>query len=119
MDQKASERDDDIEDFRLKRKFPLVPEPFGPVQFQWSDVIFFPLSLRASTCSYSPELDGEKYYLSKTEEEQMEITARAEILSKHAQENARNKVSEYTWEADLRADLLRENEGRPTPSNVR
>ena len=36
----------------------------------------------------------------------MEITTRAKILSKHAQENARNKVSEYTWEADLRADLF-------------
>jgi hypothetical protein len=63
-------------------------------------------SLNKSNCDYLPELNPEQYYLSSSGEEQLEITARAEILVKHAQENTRNKVSEYTWEADLRTDLF-------------
>ena len=107
MDQKASEIFNDLYDFRLKRTFPLVPEPFGPLRFMWSNLLLpYGPCLGKYNCSYLPELDAKKYYLSKAEEDQMEITARARILSKHAQENSYNKVSEYTWEADLRADLF-------------
>ena len=69
MDQKASDRFDVLYDFRLKRKFPLVPEPFGPVRFDSLSFIFYGPSLGKSNCSYLPELDVEKYYLSKAETE--------------------------------------------------
>jgi hypothetical protein len=95
----------DLIDFRLERKFPLVPELFGRVRFEWTNLFWGP-SLNKSNCDYLPELNPKQYYLSSSEEKQFEITARAEILVKHAQENTSNKVSEYTWEADLRTDLF-------------
>jgi len=103
--QKASEVLDDLLDFRLERKFPLVPELYGPVRFEWT-YLFFGSSMKKSTCDHLPELNPKQYYLSSSGEEQLEIVARAEILVKHARENTTNKVSEYTWEADLRTDLF-------------
>jgi hypothetical protein len=94
-----------------ERKHPFVPELYGdlvPGSFQ---NIFFGQNARSNLLShlptkFVPEIDRKKNLESMSEEDLDRLKTRAERLQNHATENALSRVSESTWESDIRSDLF-------------
>jgi len=94
-----------------ERKYPFVPELYGDLVRGSFLNILFPQFVREHSIAYHrakfvPEIDLKKYMESTSDEDLALLYIRAKILSEHAAENSLCKVSESTWESDLRSDLF-------------
>jgi hypothetical protein len=85
------------------RKWPLVPEEFGPIvrdAFQHDNYRLRPY------CAFVPDLNPAMQYENMSSNRQAVLTKRAEILSTNAVENLSEKVSEDRWEEDINASVF-------------
>jgi len=55
---------------------------------------------------FVPEIDLKENLEKISEDDQLNLYIRAEVLTGHAIENSLYNVSESTWESDLRSDLF-------------
>lgn len=94
-----------------ERKHPFVPEPYGGLVRGSFQNIFFPENVRENTLAhlrgkFVPEIDLRKNVESMSDEERELLFIRAKTLTNHSAENSLSKVSESTWESDIRSDLF-------------
>ena len=94
-----------------ERKHPFVPEPYGRLMRGSFQNIFLPYAVRENSLArlrgkFVPEIDVKKNLESLSEEDLARLQIRARKLLDHAAENTLYKVSESTWESDIRTDLF-------------
>lgn len=89
--------------FPRERRFPLLPEPYGPIVLQ--------NNLRGKLKDwglFTPDLDTQKFTATLSLTEKQAFEGRAASLQWLANKNEDIHASEYTWEADIRSIVFRE-----------
>jgi hypothetical protein len=88
------------------RRFPLVPEPYEKLSGSRQSVFLGGNRMAEKWCKFCPDLNIPRYRATLPEEEQEQLNTRASKLQRHVVLNASEKVSESTWETDIRSDVF-------------
>jgi hypothetical protein len=94
-----------------ERKHPFVPEQYGGLIRGTSHNTKLPHAVKRSSITYFrgkfvPKTNLKKSIDLMSRKDIYQLIIRAKILARHSAENELSKVSESTWESDIRSDLF-------------
>jgi hypothetical protein len=85
---------------------PMVPEMLNDLTVSRNALFFKSNFIAQGECKFFPNLDIRKYLEQLNGAQKDELEKRSNILEKHAVENQMYRVSESSWEADIRSDVF-------------
>lgn len=85
---------------------PLVPEMFEKLMESRQAVTLGGRPMAKMFCKFCPNLNMAEYREGLSEEQKDDLDRRADTLKRHSAQNHGERVSESSWEADVRADVF-------------
>jgi hypothetical protein len=84
----------------------MVPEKLDNLTVSRQGLFFKSTPVAKRMCKFFPNLNIREYRERLSDAQKDELDKRAHILMKHAMQNQVEKVSEPSWEADVRSDVF-------------